>query len=158
MPGFGFGATIGAARLPAVATVLATVPADWRMPAVTTTSVGLAGSLTSLMAAQNAASSKSRPSFTVASGATDYVEWTVSEAGTAILSWIGQSAGTASLTRFIVNGVTQSPEISPVNNVSNYLVVPNVAPDAGGKITVRAQRGVSGAFAYMTVLRLLRQA
>lgn len=69
-----------------------------------------------------------------------------------------RTTGTASLTRFIVNGVTQSPEISPVNNVSNYLVVTNVAPSAGGVITVRAQRGVSGAFAYMTVLRLLRQA
>lgn len=96
------------------------VPADWRMPASVATSSGLTASQTTLAAAQSAASSKSRPSVTVASGATEYIEWTVQSAGTAILSWLGQSAGTASVAK---NGTDQgfgvvAPSGSDIDGVS----------------------------------------
>ena len=97
-----------------------TVPADWRMPATVATSSGLTGSQSALAAAQAAASSKSRPSVTIASGATEYIEWTVQSSGTAILSWLGQSAGTASVAK---NGADQgfavvAPSGSDIDGVS----------------------------------------
>jgi hypothetical protein len=77
---------------------------DWRMPATVTTSAGLSAYGAALTASQAAVDSKTRPSFVVLAGNTDYVEWEVEEDGIALLSWLGQS-GTVTITK---NTVDQS--------------------------------------------------
>lgn len=67
-------------------------PADWRMPASVATSSGLAGSQSALAAASSGAASKSRPSVSIASGASEWIEWTAGESGDALLSFIPRSA------------------------------------------------------------------
>lgn len=74
-------------------------PGDWRMPAAVAVSSGLSASGAALSAGSATAAAKTRPSFAVASGGTEYVEWTVQEAGTALLSWLGMSSGTAAVTK-----------------------------------------------------------
>lgn len=66
-------------------------PEDWRMPATVTVSAGLSASEAALDAAQATADAKTRPSVTVGSGNTEYIEWTVAEAGDCILSFIGSN-------------------------------------------------------------------
>ena len=78
-------------------------PADWRMPATATTSSGLSGSLSALNTAQAGPASKTRPTVTIGSAATEYVEWTVGETGTALLSFLPDvGLGTITVTK---NGV-----------------------------------------------------
>lgn len=69
-----------------------------------------------------------------------------------------RTTGSATAVRFVVNGVSRAPDIASTNNTTQILIVPNVAPSAGGVITVRAQRGAGSSFAYFTVMRVLRQA
>jgi hypothetical protein len=87
-------------------TPIALPPADWRMPATTTTSGGLSGSLAALQTAQATSAAKTVPSVTIGSGATEYIEWTVAEAGTLLLSFAhGGAIGTITITK---NTVSQS--------------------------------------------------
>lgn len=64
-----------------------TPPADWRMPATVSTSSGLSGDQAALAAANVDATSKNRPTITLADGASEHIEWTVAEAGDALLSF-----------------------------------------------------------------------
>lgn len=111
MLGFGFGpgsvATVlaGGVPLPIEPPVPTIPPADWRMPATVTTSTGLAGLQSNLQAAQQSASSKSRPSITVPIGATEWIEWQVAASDTYLaLTFMGGNNGTVSVT---VDGVDQ---------------------------------------------------
>ncbi|MCV0383622.1 MAG: hypothetical protein K5799_09200 [Erythrobacter sp.] len=63
------------------------------MPATVATSQGLSASQPSLASASDAPASKGRPSVTVASGATEWIEWTVRDSGTALLTFIPRSSG-----------------------------------------------------------------
>lgn len=60
----------------------ATPPEDWRMPATVTASSGLSAFQTALQAGQATAASKTRPSFVVPAGATEYVDYTVAASAT----------------------------------------------------------------------------
>ena len=84
-------------------------PENWRMPATVTTDIS--GAQSSLAAAQTASASKSRPSVTVPSSSTRYIEWTVAEAGSALVSFIA-NGGTFAITK---NGVDQgfAPTLAP---------------------------------------------
>lgn len=63
------------------------------MPAIVATSSGLSGSQSALASASAAPVSKARPSATVASGSTDWIEWEVQASGQALLSFIPRSSG-----------------------------------------------------------------
>lgn len=79
-----------------------TPPRDWRMPASVSVSSGLSAYQSALSAAQASGPSKSRPSFVVPAGQTEFVEWSFSESGSLILSWLGMSSSVVTVTK---NGV-----------------------------------------------------
>ncbi|WP_334656724.1 hypothetical protein [Sphingomonas panaciterrae] len=119
MLGFGFGpgsvATVlaGGVPLPIEPPVPTIPPADWRMPATVTTSAGLAGSQPALQAAQQSAASKSRPSVTVPTSTTEWIEWQVAASSTYLsLSFMGGNNGTVTVA---VDGVDQgyTPQFPP---------------------------------------------
>ena len=67
------------------------------------------------------------------------------------------TTSSATFVRYSVQGVVQSPEIDPKSNVSVTLTVPNVAPDAEGRIAIIAARGTGASYAYHTATILRRR-
>lgn len=138
-----------------------TPPMDWRMAATVAVSSGISDSQSALAAGQASKASKSRPSFTVASSGTEYIEYTVSESGQALLSWLGQNSGTATVT---LNGVDQSfsPRFPTGGSVSGSAAMMT----AGGrrqfmKLTVQAndviRLTIAAGASTRTVLPLLHR-
>lgn len=143
MLGFGFDpglvATVlaGGEPLPIEPPVPTIPPADWRMPATVTTSAGLAGAQPDLQAAQQSASSKSRPVVTIPAGSTEWIEWQHAASDTYVpFTFMGGNNGTVTIT---VDGDDQgySPQFPPDHASGPSGKRQGIAIPPGGARTIR---------------------